>query len=288
MLGAMQRSEIALRRQKNRLLSISKRPTIAISMDKTLIVGMERMTQYRYETHLHTSETSRCGSSSGSDYVLHFKRLGYAGIFVTDHFLNGNTTVCDNVPWSERIELFCRGYDVARKKGLEVGLDVFFGWEYSYGWAHLLTYGLGKDWLLSNPDLLSWDVLRYCDRVHEDGGSVIHAHPFREGVDIVNLLPNHVDAVEVLNGGRGDEYNRHALDYATSFDLPQVAGSDTHSIKMKRLYGMGFHRRLRNVKDYTMAIKAGEGVMIEMSLDDSSPVAKQEKHTEYPNNRHLP
>ncbi len=241
------------------------------------------MSQYIYETHLHTSETSKCGKSSGADYVRHFKRLGYAGIFVTDHFLNGNTTVCDNLPWPERIALFCRGYDVALQNGREVGLDVFFGWEYSYGWAHFLTYGLGKDWLLANPDLCSWDVIRYFNRVHEDGGSLIHAHPFREGVAIVQLLPDYVDAVEVLNSGRGDEYNQHALDYAASFSLPRVAGSDIHSIEMKRLSGMGFSRRLSNANDYATAIKSGEGVIIKMNLDDSSPVAKQEKHKAYPN-----
>ena len=225
------------------------------------------MRQYKYETHLHTSETSKCGKSSGAELAVFFKRLGYTGIFITDHFLNGNTTVPQELSWAERVEMFCHGYRMAAQKGREIGLDVFFGWEYSYGWAHFLTYGLDQDWLLANPDLLSLDLLRYCDRVHEDGGSVVHAHPFREGVDIVHLIPNHVDAVEVLNSGRSDVHNRHALDYANSFDLPMVAGSDIHSIRETRLCGMSFSRRLSCSRDYMAAIKSGKGIFTDMRPD---------------------
>ena len=221
------------------------------------------MTRYIYETHLHTAEASKCGVSSAADFVIFFKNLGYTGIFVTDHFLNGNTTVCEDLPWPERIDLFCRGYDVAAQKGREVGLDVHLGWEHSYGWAHFLTYGLDRDWLLANDDMLSWDLPRYCDRVHGDGGAVVHAHPFREGIDIVQLIPGSVDAVEVLNSGRTDESNRHALDYANSFGLHQVAGSDIHAVTQKKLFGMGFPRRLKDGNDYMAAIKSGEGTIIE-------------------------
>ena len=100
---------------------------------------------------MHTSETSRCGHSSGAEYVRHYKALGYHGLFVTDHFLNGYTTVPEHLPWAERISLFCAGYEAAAEVGARVELDVFFGWEYSLDWAHFLTYGLGKDWLLAHP-----------------------------------------------------------------------------------------------------------------------------------------
>lgn len=229
------------------------------------------MTSYKYETHLHTSESSDCARSSGADLVLYFKKLGYTGIFVTDHFLDvdGSTSVPKELPWPKRIELFCHGYDIAAQKGRQVGLDVFLGWEYSYGWAHFLTYGLGKDWLLAHPDLLCWNLLDYFDRVHEAGGSIVHAHPFRQGVDIVQLVPGHVDAVEVLSAGRCDEDNRHALDYANSFGLPKTAGSDTHrSYSLKRLCGMSFPRRLTDAKHFITAVKSNEGLM----FDDILPV----------------
>lgn len=229
------------------------------------------MTMYRYETHLHTAETSKCGATLGADFVHFFKALGYTGIFVTDHFLNGNTTVDRDLPWNDRIDQFCRGYDVAAREGRTVGLDVFFGWEYSYGWAHFLTYGLGKDWLLANPDVLSWDLLHYFDRVHADGGAIVHAHPFREGVEVVQLVPAKVDAVEVINSGRSDECNRHALDFAVSFGLPQTAGSDIHSTGQTRLCGVYCPQRLTDARDYIAAVRAGKVVLLD-EIRQASPV----------------
>ena len=46
--------------------------------------GAKKSAEYKYETHLHTSETSVCGATPGADHVARFKKLGYAGIFVTE------------------------------------------------------------------------------------------------------------------------------------------------------------------------------------------------------------
>ena len=59
---------------------------------------------YRYETHLHTCEGSACASASGAEMARAHKEMGYTGIFVTDHFFNGNTAVPRDLPWRERVE----------------------------------------------------------------------------------------------------------------------------------------------------------------------------------------
>ena len=71
------------------------------------------MKTYKYETHLHTSEASKCGSSEGAEYISVYKKLGYAGIFVTDHFFGGNTAVSHELDWHTRIEQYCKGYENA-------------------------------------------------------------------------------------------------------------------------------------------------------------------------------
>ncbi len=45
------------------------------------------MSSYQYETHLHTSEVSACSVAPAVELVHFYKKLGYAGIFVTDHFV---------------------------------------------------------------------------------------------------------------------------------------------------------------------------------------------------------
>src|SRR5690554_4993817 len=118
---------------------------------------------HKYETHAHTSESSTCAKITAKELVHFYKNRGFSGICVTDHFLNGNTTAPRSLPWAERIELFCGGYENACVEGRKTGLDVFFGWEYTYKATDFLTYGLDKEWLLDHPELLDLSLEEYCD-----------------------------------------------------------------------------------------------------------------------------
>lgn len=215
---------------------------------------------FKYDIHTHTSEVSKCGLISSKELVHFYKRLGFTGICVTDHFFNGNTTVPKDLPWEVRIELFCRGFENAYKEGRKIGLDVFFGWEYSYKGTDFLTFGLDKEWLLNHPDLLSLSVNDYCDLVRSDGGFIVHAHPFREAFYIpkIRLIPRKVDAVETINEGNTDFENQCADKYADMYKLAKVAGSDTHSDGMSRISGIQLKRRLKDVHDMISAVKNGE------------------------------
>ena len=51
---------------------------------------------YKYETHLHTSEVSKCAHNTGAEMARAYKKAGYTGIFVTDHFFNGNCAIPEN------------------------------------------------------------------------------------------------------------------------------------------------------------------------------------------------
>lgn len=216
---------------------------------------------FKYELHCHTSETSRCSNTTGEELVRKYKELGFTGIFITDHFFNGNTTVPRDLPWEERINLFCRGYDNAYKTGQEIGLDVFFAWEYSYHGSDFLTYGLDKEWLLSNPDVERWNPKEYFARVHADGAFIVHAHPFRvqEYILCIHLFPDKIDAVEVINTSMPDDVNGRADWMADSYNLIKVGGSDTHWFKKEKpLCRMIYNKRLCDVRDFIETTKLGD------------------------------
>ena len=48
---------------------------------------------YRYETHLHTYPVSACGHVSVEDNLDFYKEMGYDGVFVTNHFVDGNINI---------------------------------------------------------------------------------------------------------------------------------------------------------------------------------------------------
>lgn len=214
--------------------------------------------EYIYETHCHTSESSACGRTDGASYARYFRELGYSGFFVTDHFFNANIVgIPENYTWSQKVDALCEGYEKAKSEGDKIGIDVFLGWEYGYNWCHLLTYGLGKEWLCENPDVLSWDVVTYIDKVRQSGGFIVHAHPFRDRVDIVTLLPDHTDGVEVINASQSENANNRALLYSDMIKKPVTAGSDIHRIGAKRLAGVISEKKFDSGYDYINALKDG-------------------------------
>lgn len=226
---------------------------------------------YLYETHLHTSEASACACHSGEEMARACKEYGYTGIFVTDHNWGGNTAVDRKKPWDEWVNDFCKGYENAKETGDKIGLDVFFGYEAGYLGTEFLIYGIDKEWMINNPDIMTADIQKQYELVHGGGGMVIHAHPFREAgyIPMIRLFPESVDGVEGINGAHScissshnnPEYDKRAIAYAKKHTLPITAGSDIHSTA---LFGSGtaFRRRLKSSKDYVSAIMSGEDYVL--------------------------
>lgn len=215
---------------------------------------------YLYETHLHTSEASACSRSTGAEQARIYKEAGYAGIIVTDHFFNGNTAIQGNLPWERRVDLFGRGYENAKEEGDKIGLSVFFGWEANFRGTEFLIYGLDSEWIKRHPDMLFWSVEDQYRNIHEAGGYVVHAHPFRmrSYIKEIRLFPDFVDAVEVYNpGNMSIVADKQAVEYAKEHNLPAFAGSDAHGFE-QGLNAMGFKKPLKNIEDFITYVKLGD------------------------------
>ena len=230
---------------------------------------------YLYETHLHTTAASACARSSGAEYISFYKSLGYAGIIVTDHFFNGNCSIPDNLPWEERVDLFCRGYEEAKAEGDRQGLQVFFAWEDRFDGDEFLVYGLDKQWLIAHPDIMEWDHITHYQKIRADGGLVVQAHPFRERnyLTEVYVHPYQCDAFEVANAGNPSPQNRMAYRYALEHHITMTAGSDIHHVGRTDngyIYGMEFNTPLQSIADYVKRIKSGTGFSLHVPQDELS------------------
>jgi len=214
---------------------------------------------YKYETHLHTSEASKCARISGSEQAIQYKKAGYDGIIITDHFFGGNTCIDTSLSWEDRINLFCKGYEEAKKTGDKIGLQVFFGLEQTFEYTDFLIYGLDKEWLLMHPEIEKCTIAQQYKLVKEFGGMVIHAHPFRDRpyIDQIRLYPNLVDGVEVINYGNYEDENMNAYKYAKEYNLPMTCGSDGHG---HQVLGGGIRTniKLNSIEDYIDLILSGK------------------------------
>lgn len=227
---------------------------------------------YLYETHLHTSNSSACAWASGAEMAGACKAYGYTGIIVTDHHWGGNTNISKKLDWTEWVEGLCSGYDDAKACGDAIGLDVFFGWESGFNGTEFLIYGLDKNWLLEHPECTRVTIEEQYALVHDAGGMVIHAHPYREEPYIPEILlyPEHVDGIEIINAAHSNptsvchnipEFDALAKAFALKHGLPGTAGSDIHRT---RLFGAGvaFKRKLRSIQEYNEAILGCEDYVL--------------------------
>ena len=208
---------------------------------------------------MHTAECSACASATGAQQAEQYKALGYSTIIVTDHFFNGNTAVDRSLPWEERIDAFCTGFENAKKRGDEIGLNVLFGLEYAWEGADFLAYGIDKEWLKDNPDLMDISVHEFCDRVHYAGGAIVHAHPFREAhwyIFDLKFLPWHTDGVEIYNAGNGEKiWNERAKWYCEQYGFTATAGSDCHHIGGDRFFAALTDFEITDISQYVDALK---------------------------------
>ena len=220
---------------------------------------------YRYETHLHTLDSSACGKSGGEEYIEGYKALGYDGIFVTDHFYLGNTCIPRELPWEEWVDRYCHSYRKTKEAAANTGLKVFFGWETSYGTGEdFLIYGLDPDWLKKHPEIIELTQEQQYELVHSEGGLVVQAHPFRERyyMSEIRLHPHHCDAWEVANSSNQPYMDRLAYEYARTHDMKMTCGSDIHSadwIDADWLFAMETDEPLETEADYVRIILSGKG-----------------------------
>lgn len=218
------------------------------------------MPSFIYETHMHTCQASACGKSPGKDYIQKYIDAGFSGIMITDHFFRGNCKIDRHLPWRQRIELFCRGYEDALEAGYKFNFPVFFGWEEYYEGDEYLIYGVDKQWMLEHPEMEHWSRAEQYRQVHAAGGCVVQAHPFRERdyIQTVHLSTRCVDAVEGVNSANSPEANALAVRYAKMLGLPITGGSDNHcadTMQFDRLSGVVFETPLHTVHDYVQAIR---------------------------------
>lgn len=217
---------------------------------------------YLYETHCHTAKVSACSRLSSEEIVELYIENGYSGVFVTDHFLNGNTTVDRRLLFEEAVEKFCEGFeDVKRAAGKS--LQVFFGFEYSYLGTDVLCYGWDKRTLKNFPQILSMSMREFCDFCRENGAFAVQAHPFREDfyIDHIRLFPN-VEGVEAFNAGRTELCNRLGNFYADAYGKIRTGGSDLHSATQKTLSGMEFEEKIESERDFIRLLRAGKGRIV--------------------------
>lgn len=213
---------------------------------------------FKYETHLHTRPVSACARKTVRENLEFYKRAGYDGVFITNHFLDGNINIRYSLSYKESVEFFFSDYEEALILSREIGIKVFPGVEISYKGTDFLIYGLDKEWYLKHPEIMDMKKSDELKLFKEHGAFVVQAHPFREAgyIDHIRLFPDSVDGIEVINACRTDKENKMADIYADCYGFFKTAGTDNHfGGDIPRLAGMESECEINSVHDFIKAVK---------------------------------
>ena len=224
---------------------------------------------YRYETHLHTYPVSKCAHATVEETLLFYKKLGLDGVFITNHFIDGNINMDKKTAsFEELLEFYYTDEEEAKRIGKEIGLAVFSGVEMTFKRADTLVYGLDKAWYLAHPEMREMERQDLLTMLMEAGALVIHAHPFRiwKGIKPILLYPKCVHGVEIYNACRSDMENRLAEVYAKELGLLTFAGTDNHNAERQPMIGgMESETPIVDEKDFVRRVLAGEMRIFKMA-----------------------
>ena len=117
---------------------------------------------YKYELHCHTGEVSTCADAPAAQIVERYKKAGYDGIVITDHFSGMTFSPFNYFNPQKNAEHYLKGYREALKAAGD-DFTVLLGMEIRFFLTRndYLVYGVTEDFLRLNGDLMAKNLKDY-------------------------------------------------------------------------------------------------------------------------------
>lgn len=217
---------------------------------------------YRYELHMHTCMGSACARNTIEEMITAYKKAGYAGMAVTEHFIRGNTAVDRSLPWDELVTAYAAAYLKGREYAEKEDFDLLFGIEEGYGGGkEFLAYGFEPQFVIDRPFLRNASVDVWAKEIHSVGGFIAYAHPFRDRdyIKDPNTAPDIsiVDGVEAYNFCNKPNENEKAVNCFKGKTI-LTAGSDIHSTDFNDSFGIELKERVSTSSELAKVLLTGD------------------------------
>ena len=213
------------------------------------------MSSFTIEMHYHTSEVSACARVKAASSIQLLDQCGYDAAVVTDHYTPEFFRPLSQLAWPDQVNQYLAGFHAAESAAAALAIRVFLGMEIRFAENNndYLVYGVTRSFLLDHPDLHQLGIRRFSRLCREHGLLIYQAHPFRNGMTIIN--PDYLDGVEGLNANpRHDSRNDIAKAWAARYQLPWIAGSDFHQTGDEGLSGLVFPNPINNERELVKAL----------------------------------
>ncbi len=187
---------------------------------------------FKTELHLHTSPVSRCAHVDAASAIGQYIEWGYDTVVVTNHMspaLFSKELTCDHDDWHAVVDYYLSDYRIAKKTAGDK-MNVLLGMELRVreNANDYLVYGIDEQFVYDMGNPLDIKLKNIVPMIHEAGGIILQAHPFRDKMTVTN--PKLIDGIEVVNFTAGhDSRNDIACMWAKKFDMLGICGQDYHN-----------------------------------------------------------
>ena len=184
------------------------------------------------ELHCHSAEVSKCSHLSVESIVETYVAKGISSLVLTNHYSPHTFSHMSDASWKEKNDFYVSAYHKA-VEAANGRINILLGMEFRniYSDNDYLIYGMTEEFIYkySNDEknLIEMHIKDVSKLVREHGMLFFQAHPFRNGMTVIN--PSYLDGIEVYNGHpRHDSRNDIASMWADKFNLLRCGGSDCH------------------------------------------------------------
>ncbi len=202
------------------------------------------------DLHVHTSGISKCCLIDAAEGVKRAKAYGIDGVVITNHYQKSYIGDDGAEAFAEK---YIEEYFYAEVCGAREGVKVFRGIELSaalYPHVHILIYGTPDDFIRKNPTMYEYTQEKLYEKVKENGGIMVQAHPFRNGTTVLNT--DYLDGIEInCHPLYKNSYSSEILNIAREKHLIVTCGGDYHADTYRPKCGLYLPDSTENMGDLT-------------------------------------
>jgi len=191
------------------------------------------------DMHAHTSGISRCCLADAAEVLRTAREAGIDGLVLCNHYQKIYVSDAGAAAFAED---YIAEYYHAKQVADKMDFPLFFGVEVTaalHNNAHILLYGISPDLLHEHPEIYGYTLEKMAGIVHERGGLVVQAHPFRANGQMLDT--KWLDGVEVNCHPLYDATHCSRLfDIAAEEHLMITCGGDYHADTYRAVCGTYF------------------------------------------------
>jgi predicted metal-dependent phosphoesterase TrpH len=191
----------------------------------------------KFDLHLHTTRHSPDSQMEPLAMLRRARQIGLDGVVITEH----------DWLWTEpELEVL---------RALADGLVVLSGVEVSAREGHFLVYGVSDPFALPR----GIGVAELCQEVHQQGGVVVAAHPFRWGQPFDEILAEEqpeLDGLEVMSSNMNTECRQRTAVIRQQFGYAALGNSDAHHEDVLGYCFTEFPAGVQTITDIVEAIRS--------------------------------